>query len=248
MRKTWRDHWRLILLIIAAGGGVLVGTVVLLFQHIPGWYRPLRIVGQDEIQAVQYDLTHTLDNFTLTLDAATGPFEYRISEQQINAWLAIREEIWPLSREWLPAGLSDPAISLEEGEVRLAVTYRDGSLKTVASIGFHIEGDSEGVLVQLTDIAGGSLPVPKSWARDELAKLDRGKWPAGRVTRYQYSGRAMPSLIDLMTEAEFPNEWVWQNGKIPFRIAQLTVEKGAVVLTIEPLPRQVDKRRSTQPP
>jgi len=247
MRRSWRAHWRLILVGALLGAGGLICTLILLFQHIPAWYRPMRVAPED-YESVRNDLTNTEENLTLTLNAATEPFEYRISEQQINAWMSAREGIWPLSREWLPSTLSDPMIWIDDGAIRLAATYRDGSLKTVVSIQFHIEGDTEGIQLQLADIAGGSLPVPRSWAKGELAKLDANGWPAGKMVRRQYAGPSLPLLTDLLDAATFPNAWIWYNGDIPFRISRLVLEKGQIVLTIEPLRRQVDTRRSTQPP
>lgn len=241
MQRPWRARLRLILLIVLVSGVGLVCTLILLFQHIPAWYRPT-IIAPADLQRVKNDLIGTHQGFTDKLRFATGPFEYRLTEQQINAWLAAREQMWPPSREWLPSALSDPMMTVEDGAIRLAAVYRESGLKTVVSVRFNITGDANGIYIGLTDVSSGSLPVPISWVQGELAKLDPRLWPAGRMAYGQHSGPPLPALADIFEEATFSNAWIWDNGHIPFRVVGLTAEPGAVVFIIEPLPRQADNR------
>ena len=69
-------------------GGVVTGW--LLFQHIPAWYRPVEIPPA-ELQRVRNDLVRTSDLLAEALKEPRGPFKFRVTQDQVNAWLSARE-------------------------------------------------------------------------------------------------------------------------------------------------------------
>lgn len=237
MRRWWR--W----ILAGACGAVVAGLVTtwLLFQHVPAWYRP-PVVPASEGQWLRNDFSHTIEVWQEWLNSADTPFEQRLTQDQINAWLAGREELWPPSRDWLPPSLADPFVVIDEGGLRLAVTYRDRGVQTVLSGRLAVEATADGLRFRLDEVAGGSLGLPVGWLREELAALDRGGWPAGQRVRDQLGGPPLPHLAELFEGAVFPRAWVLPNGHRPFRIADVQFESGAVVLTFDPLPRQTARR------
>jgi len=244
-RSRWRWWW----VPIAALAVLLTVLTVawLMFQHIPAWYRPPAVAPPNQ-QRVRDDLVATLGSFETRLGTEGRPFEFRFSQDQINAWLAVREAIWPASREWLPPALSDPFVAIETEGVRVAATYRHGGLRTVLSARLELAADPDGVWVRLVDVAGGELSVPTSWVQEQLAAMDGGAWPAGKRSKLQLGGDPLPQLRRLTDGVVFPNAWIWENGKQPFRITDLRFVPGTVVVVVQPLPRQGTTRLSSQGP
>lgn len=223
--------------------GATVGILWLMFQHIPGWYHPAQIPREDNaIQRVKNDLVRTQEVLSEWLVNVDEPFQHRFTAEQINAWLAIREDIWPLAREWLPPEFSDPCIYMDEQDLRLAVTYRKGDLRTVLTLSLEAHADEDGIHLRIREISAGSLTIPRSWIERELARLDDGRWPAGTLLPYQSDDRPLPKLTELHEGAEFPNAWESWNVKRRFRIIGLQFEPSAMVVTIEPLPRRLSAR------
>ncbi len=244
-KRPRRKRWVLLGGLVAAAAVPITGW--LMFQHIPAWYRPPAIAPADQ-QRVRDDLLGTLDALGASLVHSEGPFEHRFTQAQVNAWLAVREAIWPGTRAWLPRPLSDPFVAIDEGGVRLAATYRHGGLKTVLSARLELSADPGGVRVRLARVAGGSLGIPRSWVRDELAALDADAWPAGQRSGLQYGDGCLPALSGLFEGVVFPNAWIWKNGEQPFRITRLRFEPGALAVTFEPLPRHPSRRTSSHSP
>jgi len=244
MARRWRRwlRWSLLAGSLAALGAAAVGW--LMFQHIPSWYRPAAIAPGD-LQAVRDDLARTFDTLSGLLIHEDGPFEYRLTQDQINAWLAAREDIWPGSREWLPPTLSEPFVSLDADGLRLAATYRQGGLQAVVSLRLTARAEREGIIVRLTQVSGGSLGIPRSWVCEHLLALDAGAWPVGKRSRLQLAGDPLPPLSSLFEGIRLPHAWIWENGKQPFRIIDLQFEPGAGVITFEPLPREPSGRLSS---
>jgi hypothetical protein len=244
MRRARRVRWRW----VAGSAAVVVagalGTLWLLFQHIPSWYQPV-LLTPAEADRAKADLTQLSDGLNAALVQSRSAFEVRVSEERLNAWLAVREEAWPLSREWLPAGLSNPVVVVDHDEVRLAATLRHGSIQTVVSIRLGVAGDEDGIRVRLLDVSGGSLPVPGAWVREHLARLDAGAWPAGRTSPHQHGHQPLPALGGLLEGVTFPNAWFWSwplQDRQPFRINRLRAGPGELVFELEPLPRERSRR------
>jgi hypothetical protein len=229
--KRWR--WIVgIALTLLIGGGV---TGWLLLQHIPDWYRPMQ-VPPDDLQRIRNDLVQTTDSLGAMLNETRGPFKFKFTQDQINAWLSAREAIDPQSREWLPQRLSDPMLRFEPGGVRVAATYADGDFQTVVSARLAITASSEGIKVRLGDVAGGSLGLPESFVRKGLLAFDRRVSPklaqAGVTTRTRQHLR----LADLAEGITLPNTGKWIGGGQRFRLLGIDFENGAVVVTVERLP------------
>jgi len=226
--------------ILVAGAGL--GTAWMMFQHIPAWYRPVQVPPEYE-QAVKDDFLRTQDNLREGLNASPHPFEYHFRQDQINAWLAKRDELWEFfhrkSRKWLPPSMSDPQVAIDPEGFRLAVTYRHRDVQTVLSAQFHASADTNGITLKLVQVAAGSLPIPSSRIQRLLARIDTHDWDLKKHTAKQSRDCPSPTLTDLFEGIHLPNAWTWQEGQRTFRIIQLRFEPGELVVTFEPLPRQI---------
>ncbi len=233
-------RWRWLLIGLPVLGMAVAITLWMMFQRVPAWYRPMAIAPGD--QRVKDDLSFASQRFSDMLVAMDRPFEYRLTQDQVNAWLAVREDIWPLSREWLPPELSDPFLRFDEQGVTLAVTWTGDGFSSVISARLSLQPAPGGISVRLVGVDAGALPVPEEWVRDALVKADRSGWPAGEKLKHQRSDTPLPRLANLPEGAVFPNAWVWWNGSVPFLVRDVRFEPGAVVATFERLPAQPDTR------
>src|SRR5689334_11306998 len=129
-RRKWRlKRW------IALAAVLLVLAVVcgwLLFQHIPGWYRPVAI-APGEVDRIKNEITTQQQWFSDSLQTSRDVFQFVLRPEQINRWLGrieygasqtqpasgeerakkprmIWEAFWPLSRDWFPPEVSDPCV------------------------------------------------------------------------------------------------------------------------------------------
>jgi len=234
-RARWR-RWLLIALVI----GVLALNAVfiagwLMFQNVPSWYEPVHI-PPEQLQAVRDDLVATFDGLSHAMANAEGPFDCRCTQDQVNAWMAAREEIWPMWRAWFPGEVTDPFVAFDATGVRLAGTCQRAGVQTVVNVELEVVATDDGIAMKLRKVSGGGLPIPKGWIYDRLAKLDREVWPAGKRTRYQFGDGRLPRLSDLFEGVVFPNGWVWQNPKRRFRVTAIKFVPGEVVVTLTPEP------------
>ena len=235
-RSRWRRRLRWALL-MATGGAVLgVLGLWLALQHVPAWYHPVEI-APEHLQEVRNDLAATQGTLNEQMLLARAPFEFRISEEQINAWLSAREDIWPLSREWLPPGVSDPLVRILPDGLRLSATVRHGWMQAVVTVWLELGADPTRVYARLLDVRSGSLPLPHAWVRHRLAAI--------RPPSLRHDGQAAPVSLDgLFDGISQPNSGVWTQPaalgqkavRRSFRVTALRLEAGAITVTIEPRP------------
>ena len=247
MLKKILKRWRWI---VAGLGALLIATLLtcwLLFQHRPAWYQPVQIPPDKDIQQrVRDDLEWTFQALNETLNAAQKPFQFRITQNQVNAWLAGWDLIDPRSRQMIPPQFTEPMVVFEADGVRVAATYtfgEKGNLRTIVSAKLKVEADAQGVTVRLDDISGGSLSLPRTAVREGLKSLG-GRLSAELARAGVSTPRgSRPRLTDLLEGITIPNTGKWPGGGQRFRIIGVAFEPGALVLTIERLRHQERSRR-----
>jgi len=231
--RMLRKWWRWILALLGLGLVTFLGVTWLLFQRVPSWYQPLE-VGPGWVDSVRNDFVAAQADLNERLSLLNSPFDYKISQEQLNAWIAAREDIWPLSRQWLPPELSRPFVRLDEGEVRIAATYDTGSVQTVLSARLAAAADEESIRLKLLEVHSGSLPVPTQWLQKQVSEL--AKRAANGTSMELPDGRRI-ELDDLFKGVSLPNEGVWWQEQ-PYRVIGLRLKPGVMTLTFRPLPRR----------
>jgi len=240
MRKHHRAKWfkriAIVMAVVIVAG---LCSAWMMFQHIPDWYRPPQIPPEYE-QVVKDDFARMQETLNPGWMSSPAPFEYRFHQDQINAWLMKRDELWEYfyrkSRKWLPPSMSDPQVSLDPDGFRLAVTYRHRDIQTVLSAQFQAQMDNNGIKIRLVQVAAGSLPIPLSRIKPLLAKMDTHEW---NLESSQGRDRPRPGLTGLFEGLRIPNTWTWQDSQQTIRITGFRFEPGVLVVHFEPLPRQI---------
>ncbi len=207
---------------------VLVATGLwLAFQRIPAWYRPA-LVPAAEYQHVRNDLTHTVNALSSRM-VAGEPFDYEITQDQLNRWLSARMAIWPGVARWVPSWLDDPMVAFGEDRIVLSGLASWSSVRSIVSLHVTLSATDDGLRVTLHRGQTGSLPVPLGPLRERieeaLAASQSAREPDEQVT-----------AAHLFGEAKFPNHFIWLNGKVPFRITNVVTEPGRIRLRFEPEP------------
>ena len=229
----WRRRARLAGAAVAALSAIVLLVGWMLFQHIPDWYRPA-VVGADEVEVVWADWLRAVDGLNEQMSLARGPFEWSVTESQLNHWLAIREAKWPLSREWLPASLSEPQIVVRDTGLRLGAVCQRESLRFVISADLWVGVVNDRIAVKLKNMSAGSLPLPESLVRQELAALDSGFLRRHGAQPPSGEPLELPRLADLPGGITLPNRWVWWNPKRPFRVTGIRCTAGRISVTFSP--------------
>jgi len=217
---------------------LIVGVAVLLlaavgvwltFQHIPAWYRPIQVPAVYH-QRVRDDLTTTLNTLSSKM-VAGEPFDHTFTQDQLNRWLGARMAIWPGVSRWVPQWLDEPMIGFRDDRIVIAGLVERATVRTIASLHLTLTADDDGLRVTVHRAQAGSLPMPlEPWREDIATALDHaqtGREPTRRITADHLFGLA-----------ELPNRFVWFNGKVPFRITEITTETDRIRMHFVPEPNQ----------
>lgn len=142
----------------------------------------------------------------------------RVTEAQLNRWLAGWSEIWP-EAPWSGRAVRHPQVSFRDGSVRVSFTVAEAALTAVVTCGVSLEVSSADLVVRCTEARLGIVPIPPSWiaplvARLPLTERAGSKWDDGRLV--------------------WPNEWIWPNGRRRYRISSCHVAPGQVELVFQP--------------
>ena len=99
-----------------------------------------------------------------------GHWEARFTEEEINGWLATDlPEKFPQA---LPAGASQPRVSIEPGRAQFAVRYARGEIDAVVSLAgeVYLTTEPNEVAIRIGDVRAGALPIPLAQFLDEVAE------------------------------------------------------------------------------
>lgn len=205
--------------------------------HTPAWYTP-PIVAPHERQRVRNNLLEAEQAFTESLMAG-GPFIYHLFAEDINRWIAMRKEIYPLIDELAPPLLEEPVVVFGDGVITLAGRYRVRDADAVLSVDIEPRFTADAIVLTVSAVRCGSVRMPRAFGglgMDRTIERERNRtWPGSpRMWGDFFSG------FHVGAEA-----W-WKNGGIDYRVTGLSVEAGRLNLEVTPLGRQSDRQRNDQ--
>ncbi|HUN80289.1 MAG TPA: hypothetical protein VMV81_02155 [Phycisphaerae bacterium] len=218
--KRWRIR-------VAAAFGIIVLAGAYALLRTPNWYT-LPAIAPQERQAVRDNLIAAEAAFTEALRTSTGAFVYHVFQDDVNRWVAMRREIYPLIDELAPPELIDPIVLFEPGEITIAGRYRKLGTDLLVSVDIAVSSADDGILLRVTRMRCGSIGVPVGFASLGLKRsIDR---PAGSV--WPGSPHMWGSFADgFHVDAK---GW-WKNGGVDYRVRDVTLEAGVLHLNVEPL-------------
>lgn len=216
--RSWsRRLLKYALLSSAAAALALVGLVCAITWK-PAWYRPAA-VDFARLDADKAFVTSTTDRISDALVSGRS-ITVEFDEAQLNRILAARDE-WPAAQEYSLGPIADPYVDLRDGDrIRLGARASYGSFRTVVSavLGFVVADDA--LTVRLDGAAAGAAPAPRSVLERVALQLAE---QAGHRTADQ-----APGAITLI------NDFIWPNGRVRYRIAEIRVEESTLRLTLSP--------------
>lgn len=197
---------------------VLLSAAVVLSLKRPDWYRP-GAIDYAHLEEDKRALVGLYDRISAALNAGRTA-EIRIDQAQLNRWIAANAELWP---ELAPrfAVVDQPMIRFADaGRVEVAATFSQGEWRSVGSAVIRVAAPDRlrGHVVRLQV---GSLSVPAAWL-----------WPMVRSRLEENARHGVEFEGDGL--AVF-NEWVWENGRVPFRVSEIEVQAGEARLVLAPL-------------
>lgn len=237
-RKRWR-RW------LATGFGLVLAAIGasclflwLSLTRVPTWYHP-PTVPEAEYQRVRDSLVDAVSEFSDRL-VRGKPFELTFTGRQVSEWIATRSAIWTEAGDWVPPFLQDPVVAFEPGRMILAACLNKNDWKAIVSAHVSFEVTPMTVTVRLNEVAGGSLSIPVSLVAERLQTVlaapgqDVDAMPDGvsDVVRFFRDAGAVELL---KRGVVVDNRFRWKNGERWFRILDVTIERGALRLRVEPL-------------
>lgn len=223
MPRRRRRRRRRILLAFALGA---LGIVPIAATLTPRWYAAERRRRADA-QSVRDDVRDSAQAFS---DALLGSarFDVHLRQRQVNDWITLRGEIYPALDRALPADWQHPAVSFRPGSIRVAATYAGGPLRVVVAIDLAVTLDADDIILQLSGLSCGWLPVPSRAVRTALARpvqLAPGK-----------AWRGSPAIVgDLVTGLRIGRRAVWPNGDRAYLVEAIAPQAGTLEFSIQPL-------------
>lgn len=246
---------------IAGGLGVpLLAAGIVLFALAaadPEIYQPVRLDPAQRAEAAKtfYETVMAFSN------GAQGahPFRWSVSQRELNEFLASLDEInafrpprrgggdrrGELARAMREAGLSDPAVELDDGAMSLMVR---GPAGMVATVRVAFERDEPGELyVRVLEKRLGRLPLPEGFLTERMERLqhrlDRKLTAEGQEVSARPApgdtaaavGMALARVASAAGREPLPTEVVWPFNDKPLRIDDVILRDDSLTLHVTPL-------------
>lgn len=221
-------RWKpLVLIGVLCLGATLVGAFAALVRS-PGWYAP-PVVSPSDRQGVRNNLIAAEQAFTERLRAG-DPFTYHIYQSDLNRWIAMRREIYPLIDEFMPPQLIDPFVLFDEGKITIAGAYTAGPVNLVLSIDILLSLQDDELVLRAGALRCGAVRAPMNLGG---IRLDT---PIERQPGETWPGSPRMSG-DLIKGLHVETRAWWKNGGIDYQVRGLRIKPGVLSMDIEPLGR-----------
>jgi hypothetical protein len=192
-----RSFWLSILLVVLIGGGVL-GTLTVLTQHEPAFYRRAGIPpGQErkEISARCEGRAFGVVNDIRVGGGDKGNWGGQFSEAELNCYLAEHFITSGLAKKMLPEGISDPRIAIDKNCIRLGFRYGCSPWSTVVSVSFRAwlaKGEPNVIILELQGLHAGALPISAQSLLEDIS--DALRQQNIQVSWYRHDGYPTAAL------------------------------------------------------
>ncbi len=232
------SRWKRVLVIGSAVAAVVALTAAYALLRTPAWYAP-PVIAVDERQLVRNNLVAAEQAMTENLLASNGPFTYHLFQDDLNRWISMRKEIYPLIDELAPPQLADPFVLFDDGVVTVAGRYRAGAMNVLLSIDIDVRFENDELVLRARRIRCGSVGLSLNFEGLPLAKpIDRAReqtWPGS------------PTITgDFVHGVHIGSQAWWKNGGMEYRVRGVAVKPGQIDIDIEPLGRHNRKGSSAK--
>ncbi len=222
------------LALTAAVVAFLILLTVLALSRKPGWYAP-PVIAPEERQSVRNNLVDAEQAFTESLLNLNTPFTYHLYQNDVNRWIAMRREIYPLIDELAPPVLADPFVVFDDGAITLAGRYRTAGLDVVLSVDVEARYENNTLILKARTVRFGSIPMPIGFGG---LGLDR---PIERAAGKTWPGS--PRMWgDFVNGLHIDAQAWWKNGGVDYRVIGLEITSGRLDLKVEPLGRHTPRK------
>jgi len=242
-------------LVLLAAILLVAGLLYIQASRVPDDYRPLQLTRERRDEVAKDFIEHQVADFSNRVEE-NSPFEWKVTEAELNEYLASIEEIAfqagqpkGTGQAVEDAGLSGMCVALHENQV--VVMARSTKHDKVVSGEFSFEFTPDGKLkIRLGRVRLGRLTLPERFYRERMARLSRklrddaeakedppdGPGMGGAITPSNLRGMAAAMLSAVDGEPIEP-VGAWSINDRPARIEAIDVTEGEMTLHVRPQPR-----------
>jgi hypothetical protein len=241
-----RRRWWLYVLVALV---LLAGYGILLLYSVPAWYRPLDPTAEDTQIMVDRTQEVLLNLHNALEGTSVGPQQWEISQDQINALLAVTFRPESTLGQQLHKigglGAKRPMVVFLPGRVGICTMAEKlpgrGEGGVVSVFGeIRIEQNSTPPMGQLvlTSLQAGALPLPTRMADERLRQALRKAAPAvqdtlssfGKTVDNPQTVNEFNTMFDLIAKGErFPLNFTYRRHKV--RVQAVEVTQGKITVT-----------------
>ncbi len=212
---------QVILIVITVAVGLLLVLSWFSLTYVPPWYKPEYISDVDQ-QSLTDEITDISRKFNNKMQRPEA-FGFSIPAGQINRLIAGRGLIFPELEDIIPEYVHDPAVQLDDDEMKIgAVLERDGK-KVFASMVLKVSVDGDVLRIDKLKVYVGLWPVPQKVLDENIKKV------------IKKTGKYFSEAENILTTRTIKNHFKFPNSDYDFRIKSLHAKKGILHITIEPL-------------
>ena len=244
--------WAAVLIPTAILGTALVAYIQA--SRVPRFYAPAVLNAQQRDQAAKDFLNNKILHEFGNAAQANQPFDWVITEDELNRYLASMDEIaasapavqpGEVMRQMVRAGLAEPSVALRDGKLTLMV--RSSEYQKIVSVDLAFQLTRDGLLeISLRQVRAGRLPLPDSVVRERVGEvkdaLTEGNDPSepgdlGGISSREV-GQALQSILAAIDARPVTPELTWRLNNKRVRIAAIDIADGTLRLRFVPVARR----------
>jgi len=201
-------------------------------KSIPEWYMPVQVTPQEypDIRDEITEASRVLNNSMQRIE----PFEYQVTEQQVNRWLNSAEALDPRYKGFWPPSVQSPVVAFHNGQVSGGALLDFKGRQTIANITLSVELFGDQIAVNIASFCAGKLPLPRSLIIQQLQNLLDAQRPKVRQ-----------QMLAIIEGQAVENRFPFPNSDYDFKVINIDFANGTATVGIQPLEKEKNaKNRS----
>jgi hypothetical protein len=169
---------------------VVVSVLTFMVKHVPEYYQQLALADTPERREKSGECVSRMSDLINDIENGEAKWGIEFTPEQLNSFFQ-QDFLTSLGAEgYLPPGMSDPRISIEDDRLKIGIRYGEGFWSTIITVEVRlwlVANETNMIALEINELKAGGMPLSPNVLLDQVTEAVRNANMT--LTWYRHDGK-----------------------------------------------------------